>query len=68
MGDEMLETLAVVKRLRSASASQVSSDLVIFANVTAVNNRLEDLRALGFVARTRNGKSWLYTPTGKRAR
>lgn len=30
--------------------------------VTAINNRLEDLRAFGLVRRERRGKSWVYFP------
>lgn len=32
--------------------------------VTALNNRLEDLRALGLVERKRHGKRWRYYPAG----
>lgn len=28
--------------------------------ITVFNNRLEELRALGFVTRTRQGKFWIY--------
>lgn len=38
-----------------------------FVGITAFNNRLEDLRALGLVRRERLGRSWLYYPVkGKR--
>lgn len=30
------------------------------ANITAFNNRLESLRKLGLLARTRSGKTWYY--------
>lgn len=67
MSDELFVTLMVVKSLKSAAAPEVTERIAGCVKVTAVNNRLEDLRAMGYLVRTRNGKSWLYSPTGKRA-
>lgn len=35
-------------------------------SVTAINNRLEHLRELGFLIRQRRGKSWIYRATLKK--
>lgn len=68
----LLETLQTVKKLRGATAKEIHFALNAGENIhtTAINNRLEDLRALGLVIRNRSedGKSWVYSPAPKSAK
>lgn len=64
---ELLITFNLVKKLLDATALKVHG--VVSKNnrvgVSAINNRLEDLRTLGLVSRRRNGRQWIYTAVKK---
>ena len=66
--DTYFQTLVALKKLRRATAIELAKFLKWRRNGTAINGRLEELRRLGFVFRTRMGKSFYYMPTGKRVR
>lgn len=61
MTDELFETLIAVSDNKSITASQAQSLLRPDLSIGAMNNRLEDLRELGYLQRTRNGKEWHYS-------
>jgi hypothetical protein len=64
---DLLETLKLVRTLKLPTASAIKPRLTNQQmSVTAVNNRLEDLRKLGLVDRTRQGRQWVYKPTTKK--
>lgn len=60
LSDELLETLEALKTRKTASARDLFLTLKLNCHPTAMNNRLEDLRGLGFLTRKRDGKRWLY--------
>ena len=47
------------------TVSEVIKRLGWSGNPTAINNRLEDLRGFGLLTRTRIGRQWRYSKTGK---
>lgn len=53
----LLETLQSLGKSEAAACEIVAEGV----SVNAVNNRLERLRAMGFVKRRRAGKFWLYS-------
>jgi predicted transcriptional regulator len=60
---DLAETLKVVREYAPMTATDVASRLKPTPQITAVNNRLERLRALGFVERRKsaaNHKQWVY--------
>lgn len=60
LSDSLDETLSLVPKRGTISAHELAAKIPgITAN--AQNNRLEKLRALGFVTRTRAGKFWRYS-------
>jgi hypothetical protein len=67
MGDELFDTLTTVGKLREATPHQVKAKLdpTDSFHATAFNNRLEDLRKLGFVAREKRGRNWVYSVVKK---
>ena len=54
---QLLVTLTALKRRGEASAGQLANNGV---GPTAIINRLEDLRQLGFVDRRKIGRTWKY--------
>ena len=58
----LFRVLLEVRGLGRATARQVCHELRTFepVAVTAMSNRLADLLALGFLARVREGKTWIY--------
>lgn len=62
LSDTMLKTFRVVKQLRKASAPDVLGKMPDEVSVSAINNRLEDLRKLGLIKRKRVGKLYEYSP------
>lgn len=67
LSDSLLRVLKLVKKHKEITAPAIHLQLVKSEDVvvTAINNRLEYLRSLGFVDRRKNGKQWIYTPTKK---
>lgn len=59
---ELLETLLALPRA-GMHAAEVAAVLKSNNTTNAMNNRLEDLRALGLVKRTRRAKFWIYKRT-----
>lgn len=53
-------TLEIVRLSKGADVFQVHSAVPDKVSVTAINNRLEDLRRLGLVFRNRVGRRWIY--------
>ncbi len=63
LSDDMLATLNAVRFLKEATAPQVASRLKWKGEPTAINNRLTDLMALGFLKRRRQSRFFLYSPS-----
>lgn len=62
MPEGLLETLSMLGRKMA-----VAQDLTVPGMTrSAINNRLESLRALGFVQRQRRGKFWVYSAVTKK--
>ena len=59
LSEDLMKTLKALNK--PATADKISEVLGWCGHTTAINNRLEDLRALGFVSRTRIGRCWLYS-------
>ncbi len=64
---ELLETLMALPRA-GMHAAEVASFLRSESTKNAMNNRLEDLRSLGLVTRSRRGKFWIYRKAPKPAK
>lgn len=62
LSDELWQTLAAVQRLKLAHAEQVARAVRPRPSTTAMNNRLEELRALNLVKREREGRYFYYSP------
>ena len=62
MPEILLATLREVRRTPGFKASELL-DRFPGVGVTAINNRLEDLRKHGYVRRERAGHAWKYYPT-----
>lgn len=61
--DSLWNTLQVLAKLKRATAPEIfeqSQGENAFIKVTAINRRLEDLRALNLVEREREGAVWKY--------
>lgn len=56
------DTLLALKRRRNAHAAELLPFINDEVDATAINNRLERLRALGFVTRRKRSKFWIYSP------
>ena len=56
----LAETLEAVRSQRGITAIQVHAKLGDQIGITAVNNRLEDLRRIGLLIRQRVGHQWMY--------
>lgn len=54
------ETLNYVEAGYS-TATEIQTEFLRDIGITAVNNRLEDLRKLGIIKRHKQGKQWIYT-------
>lgn len=62
MGDELHAALAAVKSKKRITAPELYHIIKTpWISPTAANNRLNDLVALGFLERHREGKTWVYT-------
>jgi len=59
MSDELFETLKAVGK--ESTVDNVLTKLKWRGHPTAINNRLEELRALGFLSRVRIGRQWQYS-------
>ena len=58
----LLKTFLEVRRFHSLSAVELHSlPTSEHVSITAINNRLEDLRQLGLLDRIRNGRRWVYS-------
>lgn len=68
LGDAHFETLQKFKHQKQWTAPGLHKVATDGVTVGAINNRMEDLRKLGFLGRTRSGKVWIYFRTGKRLR
>ena len=62
LSDVLLATLIELRRTPGFTASEFI-DRFPGVGVTAINNRLEDLRGAGYARRERNGHTWRYYPT-----
>lgn len=62
--EELQATLDVVRA--GPITARMLSKAMRGRSPTAANNRLEDLRALGFVTRAQHGKAWFYTASDSR--
>ncbi len=60
MSPEMVATLAALKFSPGRTAAELLQILEHHVSVNAINNRLEDLRRMGFAERERHGKFWKY--------
>ena len=60
--EHLLKVLEMVFKHRRVSAPEVLRMIGGRSGVTAMNNRLEDLRRLGLVIRERTGNAWYYSP------
>ena len=63
MPEGLIQALRILRTLGGqAAVSEVWSDSACDrVGITAINNRLESLRELGFVQRERVGKGWVYS-------
>jgi hypothetical protein len=66
MPDHLFRTLKIIRHLKRASATEVLSEgykRVLFGPVVvgAINNRLAELRRLGFLTRKLEGRTWIYS-------
>lgn len=59
------DTLAELRRTPGFTAGELHERFP-GVGVSAINNRLEDLRAQGFVRRERDGHAWRYYPIRRR--
>ncbi|RYX83939.1 hypothetical protein EON83_12435 [bacterium] len=57
---EQAEVLALLREHGPMTASEIRAKVDKSIGVTAINNRLERLRAFELVARTRYGNGWKY--------
>lgn len=62
--ESLQETLNEVRRTPGFTAQEML-DRFPGIGVTAINNRLEDLRRIGLVRRQRDSHSWRYYPARK---
>lgn len=66
VSESQFSTLLIVKRLKRAKSVDVwrhlSGDKIGWTGVT---NRLNELHNLGLLKRTREGRAWVYSLTGK---
>lgn len=65
LSNELLAVLTLVRKHHGGiTARLVCTELDPKGsfNVTAFNNRLEDLRAFGLVTRTKRSREWVYLP------
>ena len=66
IGSGLLDTLNILKAKGPRTATHVHAILDDrFITVTAINQRLEDLRKLGLVLRTRKGRQFVYYIAGQ---
>lgn len=63
LSDCLWETLQAVRRAKFATAIDLLRAMKWQGAVTALNNRLEDLRELGLLKRERRGKFYFYSPS-----
>lgn len=56
----LAETFLVVKRLKKASAVQVKKYIPDEVTGSAINNRLDDMLAMGLLGRKKVGKTYYY--------
>lgn len=61
MDGALLDTLNLLRRVKGADSFEVLDKLGAKVSVTAINNRLEELRKLSLVKRERRGRRWFYT-------
>jgi hypothetical protein len=67
MGKELLQTLDLVKTFEKNGEDATAPEIHLLlgdpylSSTTAINNRLNDLVALGFLTRERHGKTWVYS-------
>lgn len=67
LSPHLLAVLIQVRKSGEATASDLHASLATPILVTAFNNRLEQLRKLGFLVRDRrDGKTWVYQPAKAR--
>lgn len=59
--EALQETLDVLPRRGTFTAGAIHEKIPGTVTINAVNNRLEDLRALGILKRERNGRFWSYS-------
>lgn len=59
--DALQETLNVLPRRGQFTAAEIHAKIPGKVEVTAINNRLESLRALSLLTRERFGKFWKYS-------
>lgn len=62
LSEELSITLACVKAGRRVTVEGVAGKLKWKGTPNAIHNRLEDLRAMGFVTRERQSKFFYYSP------
>ena len=66
IGSGLLDTLNILKAKGPKSAPDIHMILDDdFITITAINQRLEDLRKLGLVCRVRQGRAFIYSASPK---
>lgn len=63
LSDDMMLTLDAMRFLGTARVQEVATAVMWTGHITAINNRLEGLRGLGFLGRAREGRTWVYHTT-----
>jgi hypothetical protein len=61
MPQHLFSVLKIVRHLKRASATQVHGEASERLVVGAINNRLSKLHRLGFLTRTLEGRTWIYS-------
>lgn len=62
--DPLWEVITLLRQTGPSTAQHLHQLLRFDGEVTAINNRLEDLRLLGLATRQRMGRRYVYRPVG----
>lgn len=62
LSDEMQQTLDAALKMKRITAKKLAKRLGWNGHITAINNRLYDLKEHGFFTRHREGRDFVYTP------